>query len=449
MAKDKKKKKKPEKSVVAVGKTKTIYAIPGDHRNGEFVSNDNITKFDDPDQTVILPKKGIWANTTTCNVLQLLKDAGLPVAFNKKTGRRSFTAPLCDMINLEVIIRRNPVGSYLKRRPDLKQSEDASPPRNHALVFELFLKTTGGKVINRFDKRVAKLPKIPSNEKGLRLDDPFIANPYEEVWQLYQPKVPMWEGGAAIDISIPAADILPPGVTVAVIEEIARKAFLVVEAAWAIAIGDRLIDWKIEFGISPEGELLIADVIDNDSWRKRNRVWQETSKQLFRDNETMDWVAFNYKEVAELSDRLRIPQQALVVWRGSDKDPLLEDPGIPGVDFISVVCSAHKSTRRAMNHLDKIMNEYPEGGVIIAEVGMSNGLGPTVSSRTHWPVISWAVSSKGFPEDIWSSVRMPSFVPNLTAMAASNAILAALNILSLKNPVAAMKRLYAIEQLDD
>ena len=52
------------------------------------------------------------------------------------------------------------------------------------------------------------------------------------------------------------------------------------------------------------------------------------------------------------------------------------------------------------------------------------------------------------PEDVWSSLRMPSQVPMLTVLSPKNAVLAGLNILAQTNPIAYMYRQHAIEELD-
>jgi phosphoribosylaminoimidazole carboxylase/phosphoribosylaminoimidazole-succinocarboxamide synthase len=54
------------------------------------------------------------------------------------------------------------------------------------------------------------------------------------------------------------------------------------------------------------------------------------------------------------------------------------------------------------------------------------------------PVITVPASAREFPDDVWSSLRAPSAVPVMTVLDPSNAVLAALQILSSRNP-----RLYA------
>ena len=65
--------------------------------------------------------------------------------------------------------------------------------------------------------------------------------------------------------------------------------------------GINLIDMKIEIGINQNKEIVIADVIDNDSWR----IWpngdpkQQLDKQSFRDGEALTEVQKKYRIVTE------------------------------------------------------------------------------------------------------------------------------------------------------
>jgi phosphoribosylaminoimidazole carboxylase/phosphoribosylaminoimidazole-succinocarboxamide synthase len=76
--------------------------------------------------------------------------------------------------------------------------------------------------------------------------------------------------------------------------------FEILEKAWK-KFDVNLIDMKIEIGINQNKEIVIADVIDNDSWR----IWpngdpkQQLDKQSFRDGESLTTVQEKYRIVTE------------------------------------------------------------------------------------------------------------------------------------------------------
>ena len=307
------------------------------------------------------------------------------------------------------------------------------------------MKTTGGKIVDRLgaDRGDTGL----DGGSGRPIDDPFILDYSSSFWDLYNPKLPSWDKKARLGHLLHSDWFLPEGVTIANLEEITRKTFLVLEGAWA-KLGCRLIDFKIEFGVDTDGNLLVADVIDNDSWRLRTSDWKELSKQLFRDNASMSEISDKYALVANLVNSFSIPKQAIVLWRGSTSDNFPEIPEIAGVTKVEVTISGHKSPVAALNKLEEILASYPEGGVVIAVVGMSNGLGPILAARTSWPIIAVPATCGTKPHDVWSSLEVPSNVPLLTSLSVKNAVLSGLNVLAQKNPVAYMNRQLAIESLD-
>ncbi len=155
-----------------------------------------------------------------------------------------------------------------------------------------------------------------------------------------------------------------------------------------------------------------------------------------------------YALVAQLVGSFHIPNQALIFWLGSGMDRLPIVNQLPaGVINEDIMCSAHHSPSACLEELQNILGGW-SSGVIIAIVGMSNGLGPLLSARTSWPVLGVCSSAKEHPEDVWSNLRLPSNVPMGTFLSADNAVQAALNILAQNNPAVYAERQYAIEELD-
>lgn len=440
--------KHQKEKLLAEGKTKKIWGVVG---YKEFViveHKDTITALDDPERTKRFATKAVCSTTTTCRVFELLQKAGIPIAYQKQISPTEFLAQQCIMIPLEVVARRFAVGSFLKRHPDFTPEEKQPPRLFHRLVTEFFLKTTKGQLLDP-DGKVLLKGLDPKKKE----EDPFILNPYDKNWQLFHSKKPAWDPQANLNRTIKASLVVHNKVQKRIkeMENILRKVFLVLEGAWN-TLGLHFIDMKIEFGVSANAnDLLVADVIDNDSWRLQNMKWEELSKEAFRQGEELEEVKRKYEVVTSLVEQFRIPKQALVLWKGSPKDEFPKpDMSLKdyGVDVVKVTLSGHKSPGMCLNKLNGILGDYPDGGVIVAKVSRSNGLGPILAARTSWPVIAIPAILENNPEDVWSSIRMPSSVPLATIWPEKNAILMALNILAIKNPLLYMRRQKQIEELD-
>jgi len=423
--------------LVVSGKTKDVHEDANNNTQVIVTNRDEITKNDDASLTEQMQGKGKYATNTTCNIFELLEKANIPTAFVSRIleNEESFIAKKVAMIPLEVIVRRYATGSYLERMPHLWQKEGLY--RFEHLKFELFLKTSGGNLAID-DKKIVK---------DLKVDDPFIENPYDNVWNIVHPKQMNYTNDNEPLAVIESSSVLDT-ISISEIEELTRKTFLVIEAAWAINFGFKLIDFKIEFGIDENGILVVADVVDNDSWRLHTPQGKEVSKENFRQNLPFEDISETYKLVSVLSDSLpNIKKQTIVLWRGSESDDLPSIETLYGITVEKIVISAHKKTQKALDMLSLIESKYPQGGVIVAIVGMSNGLGPITGAHTNWPVINLPQGLENNPEDIHSSLNLPSNVPAMTIKSPKNAVLEALNILSLSNPIAAMYRRYRIEEV--
>jgi phosphoribosylaminoimidazole carboxylase / phosphoribosylaminoimidazole-succinocarboxamide synthase len=405
-------------ALVAEGKTKKIHLVKGSSDRVTVVAKDDITAGDGAKHDII-PDKGRLATATTCNVFRLLKACGLPVAFVEQDSAISFVAPKCDMLPYEVVVRREAHGSYLKRNPHLSKGQ-LFP---QALV-EFYLKTK--------DKNWKGKPLIA--------DDPFMqfAEDAKQI-RLFNPAKPLQ--GQEPFLVLAGSEVFgrdDEGQIFPEMRRIARQAFLVLEKAWQLE-GGTLVDLKVEFGFDAKGGLLLADVIDNDSWRVLEGG-SYIDKQVYRDGGALDDVVAKYRHVAEITSHFRVPRQRIILWRGSEKDSpdaFLQALGELKDMMTVVTCSVHKEPVNAAGIFHRMMQEIPDS-VVIAYIGRSNGAGPTLSAMSTVPVITVPASIKEFPDDLWSSLRAPSAVPVMTVLDPANAVLAALQILSGRNP-----RLYA------
>ena len=406
--------KNPPGTLVAEGKTKKIHQVKGSSELVTVVAKDDITAGDGAKHDII-PDKGRLATATTSNVFRLLKACGLPVAFIEQDSAISFSAPGCQMLPYEVVVRREAHGSYLKRNPHLAKGQ-LFPQA----IVEFYLKTKG------------------KNWKGKPLvaDDPFmqLADDAKQI-RLFNPAKPLQ--GQEPFLVLPASDVFSRADEAKIFSEmrrIARQAFLVLEKAWQLEDG-KLVDLKVEFGYDSKGQLLLADVIDNDSWRVIEGG-SYIDKQVYRDGGALDDVAAKYRHVAEVTGHFHVPRQRIILWRGSEKDKTDAFADALGelADMMTVVtCSVHKEPVNAACIFHRMVQEVPDS-VVIAYIGRSNGAGPTLSAMSTVPVITVPASIKEFPDDLWSSLRAPSAVPVMTVLEPANAVLAALQILSGRNP---------------
>jgi phosphoribosylaminoimidazole carboxylase/phosphoribosylaminoimidazole-succinocarboxamide synthase len=411
-------KKQSPGALVAEGKTKRIHQLADNPELVTLSSKDDITAGDGAKHDVI-PDKGALANRTTCNVFRLLKACGLPVAFEEQDSATSFVAPKCTMLPYEVVVRREAHGSHLKRNPHFSKGQ-LFPQA----IVELFLKTKDrnwkGKPLVCDDPLLiytegASQIRLFNPAKPIHGQDPFLILSGSEVFGRDEE----WK-------------IFPE------MRRLARHAFLVLEKAWQLE-GGTLVDFKVEFGFDAKGRLLLADVIDNDSWRVIENG-SYIDKQVYRDGGALDDVAAKYRQVAEITDRFRLPRQQIILWRGSETDKSDAFSAALGdlVDLMTVVtCSVHKEPVAAANIFHRLVQDVPDS-VVIAHVGRSNGAAPVLSAMSTIPVITVPASVKEFPDDVWSSLRAPSNVPVMTVLEPANAVLAALQILSARNP-----RIYA------
>jgi phosphoribosylaminoimidazole-succinocarboxamide synthase len=192
------------------GKAKKVYAVVGSEDRVIIHYKDDATAFNGEKKGQI-EDKGIMNNQIASGLFELLEQSRVPTHFISRLNDRDMLCKKVRIIPLEVIVRNVAAGSMAKR---LGLAEGTALKTT---VFELSYKDDA-------------------------LGDPLI-NEYHAV---------------AIGAS-----------TFAEIGEIKTLAFTVNEAlsAFFLKRGIKLIDFKLEFGRTPRGELVLADEISPDTCR--------------------------------------------------------------------------------------------------------------------------------------------------------------------------------------
>jgi phosphoribosylaminoimidazole carboxylase PurE protein len=237
--------------------------------------------------------------------------------------------------------------------------------------------------------------------------------------------------------------------TVGEMVAILREVFIILEHAWT-SHNITLVDLKIEFGFSAKGSLVVADVIDNDSWRLWPGGKKEAmlDKQVYRNlvsttKDDLDAIARKYQLVSELTGGfVKVDAGTVAIIAGSESDAEWVEKiekhlsGFPQINVQKIVASAHKTPEyvsRWVKSLDSINSKL----IYIAVAGRSNALGAYLDFATPNPVINCPPYSEKYSgADIFSSLRLPSGSGAVTVIEPEAAAIAAAKILAESNLLA-------------
>ena len=260
----------------------------------------------------------------TCDVFRYLETKEIPTAFITQTNAMNFIARECEMIPYECVARRKAYGSYLKRNSKAKAGDvfgKGLHGKYQDPLIEFFYKLA--EVPN--EETVEVIPEDTARDFYLREGEwtrPVYTDPLM-VWRwadwklsgsnrnsvenfkvgLYPAKEPQ---ANASNILTTVASLITPDEH-DYIWKLTAKTFMALEEAWK-KFDVELVDMKIEFGRDVNtGNILLADVIDNDSWR----IWpggdpkKQLDKQSFRDGEDLDAVTEKYTIVTEYTSKFK------------------------------------------------------------------------------------------------------------------------------------------------
>lgn len=228
---------------IARGKTKVLYENPGQPHQLVVAQTDQISAGDGARRNEIAGK-GRLAAQTTARVFRLLNLCGLPTHYlngGEDDDNNEMVVRRANMIPLEVVTRGVAAGSFVKRNPTLQRGTLLVPR-----VIEFFIKDD-------------------ANHDPLITPDQIVAR----------------------NIASPQE--------VGIMTELARLTFDILSHAWRKR-DVLLVDLKVEFGRlaggENQGQLVIADVIDNDSWR----IWPQGREELMLDKQI-------YRDLTEVDER--------------------------------------------------------------------------------------------------------------------------------------------------
>ncbi|XP_044262163.1 multifunctional protein ADE2 isoform X3 [Tribolium madens] len=385
-------------SLIIEGKTKQVYELPGSPDLCLLLNKDRITAGDGVKAHDLVGKAAI-SNKTNGKVFEILNSVGVKTSFVKAASDVAFISKKCEMIPIEWVTRRLATGSFLKRNPGVPEGYRFYPPKN-----ETFFK-----------------------------DD---AN-----------HDPQWSTEQIISAKFKVNGLEIGPTEVDIMTRTSILVFEILEKVWATR-NCALIDMKIEFGVDKTGEILVADVIDSDSWR----LWPSGDKRLMVDKQVyrnlttvtssdLDTVKRNFEWIVDQLDHLAPPNDHLIViLMGSPSDAdhcktIQKHCEKLGLNTELRVTSAHKGTDETI----KIVRYYeslPLKVVFVAVAGRSNGLGPVVSGNSPFPVINCPpLKSDNVDRDVWSSLNVPSGLGCSTVLYPEAAALNAANIIGLSNYV--------------
>ncbi|XP_017789491.1 PREDICTED: multifunctional protein ADE2 isoform X2 [Habropoda laboriosa] len=357
--------------LIIEGKTKEVYKILNNPTLCLLQSKDRITA-GDGEKSHDLKGKAAISTATTAKVFQLLNEVGIKTAFVKVANDTSFIAKKCQMVPIEWVTRRLATGSFLRRHQGVPEGFRFNPP-----LQETFFKDDANHDPQWSEEQIISA--------GFKLNSLVIGKDEYDIMQ-----------------------------------RITLVVFEVLERAWA-SRDCALVDMKIEFGVDENGEIMVADIIDSDSWR----LWPSGDKRLMKDKqvyrnltnvtqEDLDIVKRNFKWVVDQLDYLVISFNSLVViLMGSPSDEehcqkIAKHAKSLGLKVQLRVCSAHKGTQETLRILAEYEGNY-EKVVLIAVAGRSNGLGPVLSGNTSLPVINCPpFKPENISQDLWSSINVPS-----------------------------------------
>jgi phosphoribosylaminoimidazole-succinocarboxamide synthase len=208
------------------GKAKKIFDVPGEPQNVLMEFKDSLTAFN-AQKKGSFDAKGVVNRDIAAWIFKFLDKKGVKSHFLENVGERSMKTRRVEIVPLEVVIRNTLAGSTAKK-------------------------------MGKEEGELLKKPLVEFYFKKDELNDPFVS-----------------------DDQILAFDITDEKTII----ELKRQALMINAALLELfeSIGIKLVDFKVEFGKTSSGEIMLADEITPDCCRLWDlKTGEKMDKDRFR-----------------------------------------------------------------------------------------------------------------------------------------------------------------------
>ncbi len=310
---------------LAEWKTKIIRFAPWSEDAVIIESKDDITAWDwkrmETEQD-----KGKISNTTSSLLFEYLERQWVPTHFIRKISDTEMLAQKCDMINVECVFRHRAMGSYVKRNAGkIKEWDVFETP-----VIEMFYKN------DVFDNEWTCYtdPMIKTDENWVVLNDGKLVLLSPKTWEeinVAYATLPSFDWWKTKGKKLSEEEFRKNSQEISDNYETLRtqtvKVWNELKTLYA-TLNLELDDWKVEFGKTKDGKIVLADGIDWDSTRTTKIyvvLWEDGNKYLVRpysEKEFVEelWMEANneYKDLPVLGEWQEIKE--VLVKKKFDKD---------------------------------------------------------------------------------------------------------------------------------
>lgn len=255
--------------------------------DGDFILDVSIND-GDPEVAYFKTQQILYSN-------EILRKAGTETAIlGPIDDGYGYIAKKLKPLPVEIVGRNKAVGSYCDRFPD-EAGKVFSPPR-----IEVTLKDS---LVKDADGEYSIVPEGEAGKYTKSYGDPFIPNPEEDKWNVHPNK----GKDAKFDAEKPrmVIDALVSKEQIEEMEFIAMKVCNTLTDHLAKK-GVNLIDFKLEFGLDEDDNIILLEVFTLDEVRTVTKDGVQLSKQVFR-------------------DRLKFYLKEFLKETGKDEDKLTED----------------------------------------------------------------------------------------------------------------------------